>query len=102
MPDQIVNWQSTRDECEFDIKGMAHIGLLKSSEIPGKSVEIISKPDNPLDLKLKASVDFAGDTTSIAWIELTADLSPILQMMASATLQNLVNIMADKLKSVEF
>ena len=102
MPEQVINWQSTSEDCEFDIKGMAHIGLFKSGELKGKSVEISSKPDNPLELQLRAFVDPSGENSSIAWIELTASLSPILQMMASAPLQNLVNIMADRLGSVKF
>ena len=100
MPEQIINWRSTTEECEFDIKGMAHIGLFKSGEIPGKSVSISSKPDNPLELQLQANVEPSGDNSSVAWIGLSAHLSPILQMMASAPLQNLVNMMAEKLKGV--
>ena len=101
MPEQVINWRSTSEECEFDIKGMAHIGLVKSGEVPGRSVEISSKPDNPLELSLKAFVEPSGVSASTAWIQLTASLSPILQMMASAPLQNLVNIMADKLRATK-
>jgi carbon monoxide dehydrogenase subunit G len=103
MPDQVVNWQSTSDDCEFDIKGMAHIGLVKSSEVPGKSVTIKSKPDNPIELQIQGNITAKTAQFSVVTLELTANLSPILQMMASAPLQNLVNIMADKLKgSFEF
>jgi carbon monoxide dehydrogenase subunit G len=102
MPEQVVNWQSTRDDCEFDIKGMAHISLVKSREIPGEKVEIISRPGNPIELKLVADIDGSGPDATLATITLTAHLSPILQMMASSPLQNLVNIMAEKLRNVEF
>jgi carbon monoxide dehydrogenase subunit G len=102
MPEQVINWSSTKDECEFDIKGMAHIGLMKSSETAGKKVEIVSKPDNPIELRLTADIEPSLPGATIASITLTASLSPILQMMASAPLQNLVNIMADNLKNFEF
>jgi carbon monoxide dehydrogenase subunit G len=99
MPEQVINWKSTENDCEFDIKGMAHISLVKESEVPGKSVSIVSKPDNPIELKISAFVEPMG-TGSQAYLVLTANLSPILQMMASSPLQNLVNIMADRLKGV--
>lgn len=98
MPEQVINWKSTENDCEFDIKGMAHIGLLKESEVPNRSVSIISKPDNPIDLKISAFIEPDGTGTQ-SHLVLTANLSPILQMMASSPLQNLVNIMAEKLKN---
>ena len=98
MPDQVINWQSTRDDCDFDIKGMAHIGLVKSAEFPGKSVTIVSKPDNPIELQIQGNISGKSDHLSAVTLELTANLSPILQLMASAPLQNLINIMADRLK----
>jgi carbon monoxide dehydrogenase subunit G len=100
MPEQVINWQSTKIECEFDIKGMARIGLIKSDEVPGKSVTISSKPDTPIELKIQGNIEGKNDQVSVVILELTANLSPILQMMASAPLQNLVNIMADKLQRV--
>jgi carbon monoxide dehydrogenase subunit G len=102
MPEQVINWQSTREDCEFDIKGMAHIGLVKSLETPGEKVEILSKPGNPIELKLVTDIGGSSPDTTLVTITLTAHLSPILQMMASAPLQNLVNIMADKLRNFEF
>jgi carbon monoxide dehydrogenase subunit G len=39
----------------------------------------------------------ANDHQTSARIELSAELSPMLKMMVSGPLQNLVNIMADRL-----
>lgn len=103
MPDQVINWKSTRNDIEFDIKGMAHISLFKSAEVPGKSVTLASGPDNPIELQLKGIIDEKNENLSQVTLELTANLSPMLKMMASAPLQNLVNIMADRLqRSFEF
>jgi len=99
MPEQIVNWQSTADSCEFDIKGMAHITLQRAEVIPGKLVRIISGPDNPLELEIRGILEKINEDKTSATIELTAELSMMLKMMVSGPLQNLVNIMADRLKS---
>jgi len=98
MPEQIINWQSTEDSCSFDIKGMAHISLERAEIIPNRLVRIISKPENPIELEIRGNLEKQTADQTILWIELTADLSPMLKLMASGPMQNLVNIMADKLK----
>ena len=101
MPEQVINWTSTENACSFDIKGMAHIALAKSESIQNKLIRIISLPENPIDLEIRANFEKTADEQTSASIEITADLSPMLQLMVSGPMQNLVNIMADRL-SAEF
>ncbi|MCU0373427.1 MAG: hypothetical protein MUE56_09335, partial [Ignavibacteria bacterium] len=98
MPEQIVNWNSTEDQCSFDIKGMAHLALQRGECEPGRLVRIISGPDNPINLEIRGNFEPSGKEETDAWIELSAELSPMLQLMVSSPLQNLVNIMAEKIK----
>jgi len=99
MPEQVINWQSGEDTCSFDIKGMAHISLKKAEANPHRLIRIVSLPENPIDLEIRANFEEDNENQASAWIELTADLSPMLQMLASGPMQNLVNIMADKMKT---
>ena len=98
MPEQVINWNSTEDSCSFDIKGMTHLSLKREEAIPGQLIRIISSPDNPIGLEIRGNLEKEEDQQTAAWIELTADLSPMLQLLASQPLQNLVNIMAERLK----
>jgi hypothetical protein len=102
MPEQVINWQSTDDSCSFDIKGMAYISLKRGETIPNKLVRIMSMPENPIDLEIRGNLEKQSATQTALWIELTADLSPMLKLLASGPMQNLVNIMADKLKEAKF
>ena len=102
MPEQVINWQSDEESCSFDIKGMAHIALKRAESIPGKLIRIISMPENPIDLEIRANFEKSNEDQTSAVIELEADLSPMLQLMVSGPMQNLVNIMADKLGEVNF
>jgi len=99
MPEQVINWQSTKEACSFDIKGMAHIELVRAEAIPGRLVKIISGEGNPIDLEFRSLLESHDEDKTMARIELTAELSPMLKLMASGPLQNLVNIMAEKLTS---
>ncbi len=98
MPEQIINWQSSESDCSFDIKGMAHISLEKAVAVPDRLIRIISRPENPIDLEIRGNFEKSSVNQTSAWIELTADLSPMLQLMVTGPLQNLVNIMAERLK----
>ena len=102
MPEQVINWQSTDKSCSFDIKGMAHINLEKAETIPDRMIHIISGAGNPLEIEFRCMLEKLSNDETSAFIELTADLSPMLQLLASGPMQNLVNIMADKLIEVGF
>jgi carbon monoxide dehydrogenase subunit G len=99
MPEQVINWQSTETSCSFDIKGMAHINLERAETVPYKMIRISSGTDNPIDIEFRCNLEPVLTDQTTAWIELTADLSPMLKMLASGPMQNLVNIMADKLSA---
>jgi carbon monoxide dehydrogenase subunit G len=99
MPEQVINWQSTEETCSFDIKGMAHIELVRAEAIPDRLVRIKSGEGNPIDLEFRSLLESHEEDKTLARIELTAELSPMLKLMASNPLQNLVNIMAEKMTS---
>jgi hypothetical protein len=102
MPEQVINWQSTEDSCAFDIKGMAHINLSLGECIPDRQIVIVSGPETPIELEIRINMEKLGERQTSAWIELAAGLSPMLQMFASQPLQNLVNIMAEKMRVIRF
>jgi hypothetical protein len=99
MPEQVINWHSTEESCSFDIKGMAHIALQRGETATDQFVKIISSSENPIDLEIKGITEKSGNEQTEAMIELSADLSPMLQLMVSGPLQNLVKIMADRLSN---
>jgi carbon monoxide dehydrogenase subunit G len=98
MPEQVINWKSSPEECSFDIKGMAHINLGISEKIPEKLVKISSREGTPIDFVLSCQIEGLENGDTRAFIELDAQLSTMLKLMASGPLQNLVNIMAGKLE----
>jgi carbon monoxide dehydrogenase subunit G len=97
MPDQVVDWKSTADTCVFTIKGLTTIGLKIKERIPDKLIKVESDGQAPVEFELNCVFAAASDNKTHATIELDAELSPMLRIMASSPLQNLVDIMADKL-----
>jgi len=99
MPEQVINWKSTEESCSFDIKGMAHISLEREELIPHRLIRIKSVAETPINLEIRGILENQSESQTLAFVELTADLNPMLKLMASGPLQNLVNIMADRLES---
>lgn len=98
MPPQVINWKSDRSSCAFDIKGMAHISLVKTESVADQLIRISGTPENPIELEFVLEIVKEGGLNSSARVNLSAQLSMMLQMMASDPLQNLVNIMAGKIR----
>lgn len=96
MPDQVEKWEADRDQCEFTIKGLSTFNM----KIAGRSDEkvvLMSGDKAPIDFELTCYLK-SVESNAAAMLELNADLPPMIKMMASRPLQNLVDIMAEKLK----
>jgi hypothetical protein len=77
---------------------MASIGLRVSERDPSKGITVISDGKVPFTFELRSLIENQDINSTAVKIDLEADLSPMIKMMASNPLQNLVNIMAKKLK----
>ena len=98
LPDQVTNWESSGDRCSFDITGMTHLDLRIDRTEIDRLVSITSEPGSQPKIQLDLILEPDGPTASAATVELSTELSPMLQLLASTPLQNLVNIMAEKLR----
>lgn len=99
MPDQITNWSATQDDCSFTITGMADISLKTGKKVLDKSLEIESVKA-PFEININCSLDQISEDSCNSTIKLSANVNPMMAMMVSNPLQNLVNIMNDKLKEI--
>ncbi|MDP2722389.1 MAG: hypothetical protein Q8O72_06515 [Bacteroidales bacterium] len=98
MPEQITNWQSDEKGCSFTIQGMANIQLAFGNNEPFNKIELIPVGKAPFTFSLHANLTDMGSTTKVA-VFLDADLNPMLAMMAKRPMENLVNVMAENLKT---
>lgn len=102
MPDQVTDWKSDSDRCTFTIQGMTTITLVYKSKEPFHTLEVVPEGKTPIKfnllLKLFDSENDPGKTTGI--IEIDAELNAMMAMIARRPLENLVNVMAEKLNGV--
>lgn len=96
MPAQVVDWQSTRDECSFTIKGMASLGMKITERIPDSEIKISKNGKAPFDFNLICSIEEGTGNTCNLQLFFDADLNPFLKMMAEKPLKNFLNLLVSR------
>jgi len=99
MPDQIVNWKSDSEACSFTIKNMTNLALKYKNKYPHQTIDIEPDGKSPIqfNLKIELEEDSSNEQVTIAQVKIDADLNPMMAMIAKKPLENLVNIMGEKL-----
>ena len=98
MPDRVVNWSSTADTCSFEIQGMAKLNMRLKEKKACTLLNMIAEGQNPFHYELFIKIFSANENRSEVAVEFHAELNSMLSMMASKPLQNLVELMVEKLK----
>lgn len=99
MPEQIANWQSDTDTCSFEINNMATIQLRITERQQDQFIRMVSEGKSPFPIQLNSRLENSGENLTNFYFEIDADVNPMIGMMVKKPLQNLVEIMGQKLKS---
>lgn len=99
MPEQVVNWKSSGDECSFTIKGMGNIEMRIVERIPASVVKIASTK-GILKFNLNCLIEKSNDDKCTTQMLLEAELNPMMKMMVEKPLGNFFNRLTEKLKQI--
>ncbi len=99
MPEQVVDWKSTSDECSFTIKGMASLGMKIVDKIPNSLIKVVKNGSAPFDFTLTCLIADLQNQCSVQ-LAFDAELNPMMKMMASKPLTNFLNMLVTKLKDI--
>lgn len=102
MPEQVVNWKSDSETCSFTISGMADMRLKYSRKEPPKLILVVPDGKSPIDFTLiiKLEVNDLDEQKTTGVIEINASLNPMMAMIAKRPLENLVNVMGERLNGI--
>ena len=102
MPEQVVDWVSTDNDCSFTIKGMASLGMAYAEKIPDSQIKIVKNGKAPFDFILYCNISPVSENPSSSNLQLAfdADLNPFLKMMAEKPLRNFLNILVKNYKNL--
>ena len=102
LPEQVVNVTADYDNLAFTIQGMGSIALRVNKREPNKFIQLVPEGKTPFQFALNIHIRNISESVSGSecCFEIDAQLNPLMQMMASRPLQNLVNMMAEKVYSL--
>lgn len=96
QPDNIYNWESTKDEASFTIQNMAKLALTIDKRIPNSEILLLPIGEAPFDVSITWKLNPLESGTE-ATLTLKAELNMMLKMIASGPLQKLVEFQLEKL-----
>lgn len=99
LPEQVVDIKADNDNLAFTIQGMGSVALRVKEREPNKLIQLVPEGNVPFQFVLNVHIRNNEQQTECCF-EIDANLNPLMQMMASRPLQNLVNMMADKVESL--
>ncbi len=98
MPEQVTNWKSTEITCSFTVQNMADVKMRIHEKEVDSHVHVVSESKSPFGFELKCKLEPVEEEKTKVHIEAEADVNPMMKMMIQRPVQNLVNIMVEKLK----
>lgn len=98
LPEKISNWSASQTNCSFEINGMATIELKISSTSPCTSIIMETEGKSPFPFKLNSNIEKIDALSASVNFEIEAKLSPLMLPMVKKPLQQLVEVIGEKLK----
>ena len=97
MPEgKIEKWESTEDQCEFTIKGMARIGLKKESAEAPHHLKVSSFGKVPFTFDLDINLKEQAEQQTEVSMTFNGDINPFMKMMVEKPLRNFFNYLVTK------
>ena len=100
MPEQVTNWKSTADECSFTVSGMATLGMKLTEKTPNTMIKAVRHGSAPFDFTLTCNIEEKQQGSDVQLV-FEADMNPMMKMMAERPLTNLLNMLVERLKSLD-
>jgi len=100
MPEQVKNYQATSDDCNFEISGMGQVSLIITERIECSQIKAASAGKTAVNFELIVNLSPESDDQCSVVVQLNAELSMMLELIAKNPLNNFINILVSKLKEV--
>jgi carbon monoxide dehydrogenase subunit G len=102
MPEQVSNWTSDSESCTFTVQGMTTITLKYSRKEPFSLLEVVPEGKSPISFSMQFRLedDPGNEQFSLGLVFIDANMNPMIAMVAKRPLENLVNVMGEKLKEI--
>ena len=96
MPEQVINWTSDAESCQFMIKGMAELGMKITNKTESSSIMMSSHGKVPFPFTLEVQIRPSSEGSE-AKINFDGEVNAFLRMMLEKPLSNFFGMLLDGL-----
>ena len=96
MPEQVINWTSDEESCQFMIKGMAELGMKITNKTASSSIMMSSHGKVPFPFTLEVQIRPTSEGSD-AKIHFDGEVNAFLRMMVEKPLSNFFGMLLDGL-----
>ena len=93
MPEQVENWKSDENNCEFFVKNIGNLGMKKGTFVFPHQFTFISNESSRVNFVLHFHLKHNENVENQGYFEICAEMNPMVEMMAKRPLTNFVNIL---------
>ncbi len=100
MPHQVTEWESSENECTFNLNGMAKIGMRIVDKTPNSNIKITSFGKVPFEFTLNVNITETASNACKGQLVFESDINPFMKMMVEKPLTHFFNGLAQKMKDI--
>jgi hypothetical protein len=100
--EKLNNLEISADMIRFELTGLGKVGLMIREQVPYSKIIIAATEDSPANFNFLILIHDSGINRSEIKLHLEAGLNMFLEIMARNPLQQFIDMMVDKLVSVDF
>jgi carbon monoxide dehydrogenase subunit G len=97
-PGNIQNWQATSDKCNFQVPPIGSAAIRISEKMPFSSVIYSGDALQKNDFTLRVQISENERNLADVKVTLTAELNPVLKMMASDPIQKFLEMLISEME----
>ncbi len=95
MPEQVEQWQSDENSCSFFIKNLGHLSMQTGDFYFPRQFNFTSTESSKVKFILSFNYRPGKVDTPTGFFEVTADINPMIEMLAKRPLTNFVNLLTE-------
>ena len=100
--DKVKNWESSNDQCSFELEGLGNTGMKIIEKEPYKLVKIASIENSAMNFLLWIQLKKRTQNDTNIKITIEPDLNPMMLVMVQGRLQQFVDILVDQISQLKF
>jgi len=100
--DRVKNWESTSDNCKFDVEGIGAVGLKIIEKEPNKLIKITGDGDKPVPFTVWIQIKEVADKDSRVKITAEVQINPLMASMLKGPLKTFVDTLISQAENIKF